>query len=119
MNVCRGRHEACRGHCWPTTVSITPIGWRYQLIKAKSHYAIQVADLVADPVFDELFVWVCDQLATFLGRKQVADRFELSRHIEIARTWSQIGSQLAFDQLSTGLRHAHAGLRPCRRPATG
>jgi len=42
-----------------------------------------------------------------LSRKQDADRFELSRHVEIARTWSQTGSQLAFDQLSTGLRHAH------------
>jgi len=39
--------------------------------------------------------------------RPVADRFELSRHVEIARTWSQTGSQLAFDQLSTSLRHAH------------
>ena len=31
------------------------------------------------------FVWVCDQLATFLDRKQVADRFELSRQ---ASSWS-------------------------------
>jgi len=27
--------------------------------------------------------------------------------LEIAQTWSQTGSQLAFDQLSTGLRHSH------------
>jgi len=32
---------------------------------------------------------------------------QLSRHVEIARTWSQTGSRLAFNQLSTGLRHAH------------
>ena len=32
------------------------------------------------------------------------------------RTWSQTGSQLAFGQLSAGLRHAHAGLRPGLRP---
>jgi len=47
-------------------------------IRVKFHYAIQVADLVSDLAFDK-FVRVCDQLATFLGRKQVADRFELSR----------------------------------------
>ena len=29
---------------------------------------------------------------------------------------SKTGSQLDFDQLSTGLRHAYAGLRPGRRP---
>ena len=29
---------------------------------------------------------VCDQLATVLGRKQVADRFELSRRVEKTRT---------------------------------
>ena len=52
-------------------------------VKAKFHYAIQVADLVADLAFDK-FVRVCNQLATFLSRKQVADRFELSRHVEIA-----------------------------------
>jgi len=28
------------------------------------------------------------------GFRPVADRFELSRHLEIARTWSQTGSQL-------------------------
>jgi len=52
------------------------------LVKAKFHYAIQVAVLVADLVSDltfDKFARVCDQLATFLGRKQVADRFELSR----------------------------------------
>ena len=48
------------------------------------------------------------------GCRPVADRFELCRHI--ARTWSQTGLQQAFDQLSTGLRHAHAGLDPGRRP---
>jgi len=43
------------------------------------------------------------------GFRPVADRFELSRHVQIhvARTCSQTGSQLAFAQLSTGLRRAH------------
>ena len=90
-------------------------------VKSKFHDAIQVADLVADPV-SEKFVLVCDQLATFwvpnsitlcmqvkdlvadLGFGPVADRFELSRHVEIARTWSHTGSKLAFDRLSTSLR---------------
>ena len=44
------------------------------MVKAKFRYAIQVADLAFDK-----FVRVCDQIATFQGRKQVADRFELSR----------------------------------------
>jgi len=42
------------------------------LLEAKFHYAILVADLIADLVSDltfDKFVWVCDQLATFLGRK--------------------------------------------------
>jgi len=55
----------------------------------------QVAELVADPVSDQVsdkFVRVCDELATFLNRKQDADRFELSGHDEIARTWSHTGS---------------------------
>jgi len=50
----------------------TPSRTRSCLIKAKFHYTIQVADLVSDLVFDK-FVRVCDQLATFMGRKQVAD----------------------------------------------
>jgi len=41
------------------------------------YYAIQVTDLVSDLV--DKFVRVCDQLATFFGRKQVADMFEVSR----------------------------------------
>ena len=48
---------------------------KFTRVKAKFHYAIQVADLVADLVSDLAF----DHLATFVGRKQVADRFELSR----------------------------------------
>jgi len=85
--------------------------------------AIQVADLVADPVADPVsdkFVRLYDQLATssrlVLGRKQVADRFELPEHVEIARTRSQTCSKTAFDLLSTGLRHADRGLCPGRRP---
>ena len=35
------------------------------------------------------------------GFRPVADRFKLSRHVEIARTWSQTGSQLVCDQLAT------------------
>ena len=54
-------------------------------IKVKFHYAICVADLVSDLAFDK-FARVCDQLATFLDRKQVADRFQVSRHVEIAGT---------------------------------
>jgi len=53
----------------------------HSVVKAKFHYAIQVADPVSDLLFNK-FVWVCDQLATFWGRKQVADRFRLSRHME-------------------------------------
>jgi len=50
---------------------------------------------------------------TWLGwfptcRRQV----RASGHVGIERTWSQTGSQLDLDQLSTGLRHAHAGLWP-------
>jgi len=41
------------------------------------------------------FVRVCDQLAPFFGRKQVAYRFELSRHVEIARAClRQVGNQV-------------------------
>jgi len=59
-------------------------------VKAKFHYAIRVANLAFDK-----FVWVCDQLATFLDRKLVADRFELSRHVEMARTClRQVGNQV-------------------------
>jgi len=82
-----------------------------RLVKAKFHYAIQVADPVSDPVSHK-FVRVCDQLATFLGRKQVADRFELRKYPD-TRTWSQTGLQLAFDQLSSGLRHAHDTHKVC------
>jgi len=35
------------------------------------------------------------------GFRPVADRFELSRHVEIARTWSQTGSQLVCDLLAS------------------
>jgi len=35
------------------------------------------------------------------GFRSVADRFELSRHVEIARTWSQTGSQLVCDLLAS------------------
>jgi len=43
---------------------------------------------------------VCDQLAS--GRSdQLATRFELSRHVEIARTWSQTGSQQVCDPLAS------------------
>jgi len=52
------------------------------MIRAEFHYAIQVADLVADPVFDQVF----------------------NKFVQVC------------DQFSTGLRHAHAGLRPGRRP---
>ena len=55
-------------------------------VKAEFHYAIHVSDLVADLISDlafDKFMRICDQLATFLGQKQVADRFELSRHVEI------------------------------------
>ena len=41
------------------------------------------------------------------GFRPVADRFQLSRHVEIARTWSQTGSQLVCDQTSS-----LAGVRP-------
>ena len=41
------------------------------LVKAKFHYAIQVADLVADLAFDK-FMRVCDQLATFFESKAPA-----------------------------------------------
>jgi len=44
--------------------------------------------------FDE-FMRVCDQLTTFLGRKQVADRSELSLHVEITRTCLRPGSSVA------------------------
>jgi len=39
-------------------------------VQAKLHYAIHVADLIANLVSGlalNKFVWVCDQLATFLG----------------------------------------------------
>jgi len=60
------------------------------------HYAVPVAsDLVADLVsnlaFDQ-FVRVCDQLATFLSRKQVADRFEL----ELSGTCLRLDSVMEF-----------------------
>jgi len=58
------------------------------LVKAKFHYAIQVAELVIDPVSDQVSV-------------------KFLRHVKIARTSLQTGSQLAFDQLLTSLRHAH------------
>ena len=48
------------------------------------------------------------------GCRPVADKFELSRHI--ARTWSQTGSQQAFDRPAIRTLHAHAGLDPGRRP---
>jgi len=35
------------------------------------------------------------------GFRPVVDRFELSRHVQIARTWSQTGSQLICDLLAT------------------
>ena len=63
---------------------------------AKLHYAIQVPHLVSDLAFGKfLRVRVCDQLATFLGRKQVTDRFELYLdNVEIARTYlRQVGNQ--------------------------
>jgi len=37
-------------------------------LKAKFHYAIQVADPVSDQVSNK-FAWVCDQIVTFLGSK--------------------------------------------------
>ena len=83
-------------------------------LRTKFHYAFQVADPVSYQVTNK-FVRVCDQLATFLGQKQVADRFELSRRVEIARIWLQTGIQLAFNQLSTGLQHAQRHTtRTCR-----
>jgi len=54
--------------------SVASVVHRYGL-KAKFHYAIQITDLVSDLAFDK-FMRVCDQLATFLGRQQVEDRFE-------------------------------------------
>jgi len=47
-------------------------------VKAKFHYAIQLVS------------W-----------SQTGSRFELSRHVKIARTWSQIGLQLVCDQLAS------------------
>jgi len=35
------------------------------------------------------------------GFRHVADRFELTRHVEIARTWPQTSSQLVCDQLAS------------------
>ena len=35
------------------------------------------------------------------GFRPVADRLELSRHVEIPRTWSQTGSQLVCDVLAS------------------
>jgi len=82
-------------------------------IKAKFHYAIEVADLVSDLAFDK-FVRVWDQLATFFGRKQVADRFELSWHVEIDRTCLRpIGNQVcdmdSVMEFGLSLRHRHVG----------
>jgi len=45
------------------------------------------------------------------GFPQVRDFLGAARHVEIARTWSQTGSQQAVDQLSTRTRHAHSDLR--------
>jgi len=56
-----------------------------------------------------------DQLVTFLGRKQVADRFELFQTKLVANRFAA-GFRPAFDQPATRTRHAHAGLRPGRRP---
>jgi len=54
-------------------IEISKIGWvTSKLVKAKFHYTIHVADLVADLVSD-------------------LSQVKLSRH-EIARTWSQTGS---------------------------
>ena len=66
-----GEHSKAAVNCKHNRTSVSVS------IKAKFHYAIQVVDLVSDLAFDK-FVRVCDQLATFLGRKQLADRFELS-----------------------------------------
>jgi len=101
----------------PVSISRTP--------RAKFHYAIQVADLVADPVSDQVidkFVRICDQFATFFGSKAGRRQVRaISTCRDPARTWSQTDSQLAFDELSTDqpvtrTRHAHAGLRLGRRP---
>jgi len=35
------------------------------------------------------------------GFRPVVDKFELSRHVEIARTWSQTGSQLVCELLAS------------------
>jgi len=70
--------EVCRSAVWEQFA--TSPAWQ-QSIKAKFHYADQIADLVADLVSDlafDKFVRVCDQLATVLGRKQVADRSDTS-----------------------------------------
>ena len=70
----------------------------YIMYNTKFHYDIQVADLVSDLAIDKL-VPFCDQLATFLDRKQVADWFGLSGHVEIAR----ISLRPAFDPKSREL----------------
>jgi len=41
------------------------------------------------------------RLAREMVADLVSDRSELSRHVEIARTWSQTGSQLICDQLAS------------------
>ena len=65
------------------------------LVKAKFHYAIQVADLVADLAFDK-FMRVCDQLATFLSQKHLLST-QKSRELvatptNLSETWSETGS---------------------------
>ena len=69
--------------------------------------------------------WIMDNDSVMeFGLKQVTDMFELAPHVEIARTWSQTGSQLSFDQLLTDLRRRRIKTRtrrsasrtPGRRP---
>ena len=71
---------------------------------AKFHYAVWVADLVADLVSD----------------LSVADRFELSQRVEIARTWSQTGSDhipLRYVALRPSRESRATSSRAVRRPA--
>ena len=61
------------------------------------------------------------------GFLPVADRFELSRHVEITGTWSQTGSQLVYDLIASWIAHDRpnsitlssslAGRRLAREPA--
>jgi len=91
-----------RGGNWDIIKDLKPYREYYRPVSLTSVCCRILESLIQDHNYKLLTgEWSCLLKAKFHYTIQLANMFAISRHVEIARTWSQTGSQLVCDQLAS------------------